>query len=199
MHGIIKINNEECRDEAMPRLSAKLDQQEKIGVSSNVINSSTEKKVFYNRKYENKDNDILKDEAMPRLSAKLDQQEKIGISSNVINSNVEQKLFYNRKYENKDNDILKDEAVPRLYKGNYPKMSEISPKSKSLSVIIGSFKSICTKTFRQKYNSQNSIWQERFYDRIIRTPEELNRIRKYIIDNPIKWEYEKNNPENLFM
>jgi len=40
-------------------------------------------------------------------------------------------------------------------------------------------------------------WQPRFYDRIIRNEKELFQIRKYIEQNPLKWEIEKNNPENI--
>ena len=91
----------------------------------------------------------------------------------------------------------RDEAVPRLYDGDYPQMSEISPKSKSLSVIVGSFKSVSTKTIHQKFPEINFAWQPRFYDRIIRNEKELDKIRKYIFENVLKWEFDRNNPENL--
>lgn len=42
-------------------------------------------------------------------------------------------------------------------------------------------------------------WQSRFYDRIIRDEEELNKIRKYIIENPANWIRDKDNTEGLFM
>ena len=32
------------------------------------------------------------------------------------------------------------------------------------------------------------LWQRSYHDRIVRNDEELNRIRKYIINNPSKWE-----------
>jgi len=43
------------------------------------------------------------------------------------------------------------------------------------------------------------LWQKNYYDRIIRNEKELDKIRKYILENPLKWELDKNNPENLFM
>jgi len=109
---------------------------------------------------------------------------------------------------NRRNDCRNDrrnEAVPRsydcdrLYTGKYPRMSKISPKAKSLSVIIGSFKSITTKIINSKFYKTGFAWQPRFHDRIIRNNDELNRIRQYIIDNPLKWELERNNFENLYM
>jgi len=43
----------------------------------------------------------------------------------------------------------------------------------------------------------NFAWQSRFYDRIIRNEKELNKIRKYIFENVLKWEFDKNNPKNF--
>jgi len=70
---------------------------------------------------------------------------------------------------------------------------------KSISTIIGSFKSITTKIMNLKFYETGFTWQARFHDRIIRNDDELNRIRQYIMDNPEKWELDRNNPENLYM
>jgi putative transposase len=66
-------------------------------------------------------------------------------------------------------------------------MSKISPKPESLPTIIRSYKSICTKTINKKQNDNNFQWQSRYYDRVIRDPDELGRVREYIINNPINW------------
>jgi putative transposase len=67
----------------------------------------------------------------------------------------------------------------------------------SLSNIIRGFKSSVTKNIHllgfDKFN-----WQPRYYDHIIRNEKDLERIRKYIQINPIKWEFEKANSENIF-
>jgi REP element-mobilizing transposase RayT len=65
-------------------------------------------------------------------------------------------------------------------------MSSISPKRGSLSVIIPSYKSAVSKQ-AHKFDSGFS-WQSKFHDRIICTSGQLSRIRKYIIDNPRKWD-----------
>ena len=75
--------------------------------------------------------------------------------------------------------------------------NKFGPQSKNLSSIIRGFK-IGVKNFT-KQNKIDFAWQGRFYDRIIRNEEELNKIRQYIIDNPIRWELDKNNTENLYM
>jgi len=95
----------------------------------------------------------------------------------------------------------RDVALQRLYDyhGKNRQMSKISPQQKSLSTIIRSYKSICTKIINQKYFTINFAWQSRFYDRIIRNEHELNNVRNYIYNNPYKWTINRNNIENLFM
>ena len=43
------------------------------------------------------------------------------------------------------------------------------------------------------------IWQRSFYDRIIRNERELYNIRKYIEQNPLKWDFERTVFENLYL
>jgi REP element-mobilizing transposase RayT len=38
------------------------------------------------------------------------------------------------------------------------------------------------------------IWQRNYYEHIIRNENELNRIREYIQNNPMKWEFDRENP-----
>jgi len=70
-------------------------------------------------------------------------------------------------------------------------------KPDSLGSIIGQFKSISTKRIRS-IGKNNFAWQSRFYDRIIRNEKELFNIRKYIEQNPLKWEFEKNDSKNIY-
>lgn len=67
----------------------------------------------------------------------------------------------------------------------------------SLSNIIRGFKGATTKRIHQA-GCLEFKWQSRFYDHIIRSEKDLMRIREYIILNPLKWNIEKNNPENIF-
>ncbi len=64
-------------------------------------------------------------------------------------------------------------------------MSQISPKSGSLSAIIRSYKSAVTKFASEQ--RLDFAWQTRFYEHIIRNDDEFNRIRLYIQNNPEKW------------
>lgn len=65
----------------------------------------------------------------------------------------------------------------------------------SLGSIVGQFKSVCTKQIR--ILEPNFKWQARFYDRIIRNDKELFNIRNYIMQNPLRWELNKDSSENL--
>lgn len=78
------------------------------------------------------------------------------------------------------------------------KLSKISPKAGSLSVVIRSYKSAVSH-WAGLNGFKEFAWQSRFYDHIIRDEKSLNNIRQYIFDNPVKWETDKENPSNLYM
>lgn len=64
-----------------------------------------------------------------------------------------------------------------------------------VSKVIQQFKRTITMKVKKQSKVQNPIWQRYFYDRIIKNEIELYNIRKYIKENPIKWELEKS--ENI--
>lgn len=63
----------------------------------------------------------------------------------------------------------------------------------SISSIIGSYKSICTKNINKTQNEVFFAWQTRFHDHIIRDKKALDNIRKYIENNPLNWENDSYN------
>lgn len=68
----------------------------------------------------------------------------------------------------------------------------------SLGSIIGQFKSICTKRIWAA-GFRDFAWQTRFYDHLIRNEKSLQKIREYVINNPLRWEEDEENPANIFM
>jgi REP element-mobilizing transposase RayT len=71
------------------------------------------------------------------------------------------------------------------------------PAARSIGAIIGQFKSIVTKHINSlRKTSFIPIWQRNYYEYVIRDEDDLNRIRQYIIDNPIRWDEDENNPKN---
>ncbi len=86
--------------------------------------------------------------------------------------------------------------------GNNPKGSPLhakGPLPKSLSAIIGQFKSRATKHIWKKIPilDKSPIWQRGFHDRIIRNKDEWNRIHLYIEANPANWTEDHKIPINL--
>jgi len=72
-----------------------------------------------------------------------------------------------------------------------PNAAAYSWKPNSLGSIIGQFKSKTTKRIRAA-GYCGFIWQSRFYDHIIRDNDDLDRIRRYIQENPERWEKDRN-------
>ena len=66
---------------------------------------------------------------------------------------------------------------------------------KSLGSIIRSYKATVTRWCGQN-GCASFKWQRNFYERVIRNQSELSRIREYIVNNPLKWHLDKENPQN---
>ena len=69
------------------------------------------------------------------------------------------------------------------------------PKPGSLGAIVGSFKSAVSKRVNTiKQLPDGSIWQRNYHDHIIRDEDSLDRIRKYVRLNPIRWQDDREIP-----
>ena len=66
----------------------------------------------------------------------------------------------------------------------------------SLGSIIGQIKSTCSKRI---WNAGHAAfaWQPCYFDHIIRNEGDLHRIRRYIRNNVLQWDVDRNNPKNL--
>ena len=72
------------------------------------------------------------------------------------------------------------------------------PKSGSIGAIIGQYKTVTTRRINQTLDSPGApIWQRNYYEHIIRSDGELNAIRQYVQQNPLKWELDQDNPVNI--
>ena len=70
-------------------------------------------------------------------------------------------------------------------------------KRHGLPEIVRAFKTFSARRINESRRTPGeSVWQRNYYDRIIRDEDELNRIREYIIDNPLKWDLDNDNPQN---
>lgn len=65
----------------------------------------------------------------------------------------------------------------------------------TLPRIIGRFKMNSAKQINQlRRTSGMAVWQRNYYEHVIRNEKVLNFIRKYIINNPLQWELDIENP-----
>ncbi len=74
--------------------------------------------------------------------------------------------------------------------------SKISPRKNTLSVIIRTFKAAVTKLCRER-GIECFCWQRNYYEHVIRNDSDLYEPRKYIRDNPSKWDLDEGNPNNF--
>ena len=69
------------------------------------------------------------------------------------------------------------------------------PKSRSLGMIVGSYKSEVTKRIHRRGRLRGQpVWQRNYYDHIVRDDDDLAHARYYIEQNPARWLKDPNNP-----
>jgi putative transposase len=72
------------------------------------------------------------------------------------------------------------------------------PSRRSLGAFVGGFKSIVTKRINALRGLPGkAVWQRNYFEHIIRNEQSLNRIRRYILDNPVRWEFDRDNPSSI--
>jgi len=77
--------------------------------------------------------------------------------------------------------------------GDTPPLRKIT-----LGQVVAYFKYQSAKEINKIRNTPGySVWQRNYYERIIRDEKELNRIHEYIINNPLQWAEDENNPVNI--
>jgi REP element-mobilizing transposase RayT len=71
--------------------------------------------------------------------------------------------------------------------------SVISPHHNTLAVIIRTYKAAVT-TLCRRAGFDGFAWQRGYHEHVIRAEADLNRIREYIMNNPLRWDQDENNP-----
>jgi REP element-mobilizing transposase RayT len=87
--------------------------------------------------------------------------------------------------------------------------TELIRNPKSISSFIAGFKSAVNSKIDDfidenqlgipKYNRNNHFFQPNYHDHIIRNGSEYDRIKNYIMSNPLKWIEDRFNPTNSFI
>lgn len=75
--------------------------------------------------------------------------------------------------------------------------SERKSTERTLGTLMAGFKSACTKKFRESAGADAALWQRRFYDHVIRNEQSLLKIREYVVNNPLRWDEDPENPGPL--
>ena len=63
----------------------------------------------------------------------------------------------------------------------------------TLGEMVRAYKAASTRLIRQA-DAPDFVWQRNYYEHVVRDEESLNRIRQYILDNPARWEFDRENP-----
>ena len=65
----------------------------------------------------------------------------------------------------------------------------------SLGAIVQNFKSVSTRKINVlRDNPGCPVWHRSYYEHVVRNERELEHLRRYIRENPLKWELDENNP-----
>ena len=72
------------------------------------------------------------------------------------------------------------------------------PVSNSIPTVVRLFKSATTNRVNElRHTPESPFWQRNYLEHIIRNEDELNKIREYIQNNPLKWHLDRENPERV--
>lgn len=110
-------------------------------------------------------------------------------------------VYDNDLVGNKQNNDVGNNVVGNRHACSLPENACSLPnnnkrKYEKLPVIIGSFKSSVTRCIHRMQTETYFAWQKSYYDHIIRDENAFNSIRQYIVNNPLKWELDRENKTN---
>jgi REP element-mobilizing transposase RayT len=83
-----------------------------------------------------------------------------------------------------------------------PTNAGASPAATRLSDVVGAYKSFVARRWldwiRQNAPDRDGrVWQRNYYEHVIRDEDELNRVREYILNNPLQWRLDRENPDSI--
>ncbi len=113
------------------------------------------------------------------------------VLTNILRKNIEIDEFI----------IMPNHVHLIIFVGNdciVPENKNFSRQNEIIPSIIKWLKSSITSKINKYQKDFYFSWQKSYYDRVIRNEIELDKIRQYIIDNPLKWDI-NNQEENLYM
>ena len=106
------------------------------------------------------------------------------------------------------------DSCPRAYRGEppvgvgpraYPGQPQGVAPTMGLPDVVHRFKTMTTKRYADGVKRlgwepfRGRLWQRNYYEHIIRNEESLNRIREYILTNPMRWALDRENTHRVGM
>ena len=71
-------------------------------------------------------------------------------------------------------------------------------KHHPLSEIVRGFKTFSARRINEHRGTPGiPVWQRNYYERVIRNEGELDRIREYVANNPMRWPMDRENPDHV--
>ncbi|MCM8750198.1 hypothetical protein NET02_13680 [Thermomicrobiaceae bacterium CFH 74404] len=72
------------------------------------------------------------------------------------------------------------------------------PAPRSLGAFVAGFKAATTKRINQRRNTPGvRVWQRNYYEHVICDEASLDRIRRYIAENPMRWACDPEDPQAI--
>jgi len=60
---------------------------------------------------------------------------------------------------------------------------------------VRSFKAVVARRAHKELRWNGPVWQRNYYDRVLRDGQEFSDASRYIAENPMKWELDRENPQ----
>ena len=73
----------------------------------------------------------------------------------------------------------------------------------TLGAVVGAYKSLTTRAYIEGVNAgawpsfRKRLWQRNYYEHVVRNDASLAELRQYILDNPARWAFDRENPHVL--
>ena len=88
-------------------------------------------------------------------------------------------------------------ADPTVVGAGFKPAPTMVNKRHRLTEIIRAFKTFSSRRINESHGTPGTpVWQRNYYEHVIRNENDLDEVRKYIMNNPLKWDLDKENPEN---
>ncbi|MSP39124.1 MAG: transposase [Deltaproteobacteria bacterium] len=72
---------------------------------------------------------------------------------------------------------------------------QVGPAKRSVGAFVAGFKASVSQRINAARGMRGvSVWQRNYFEHVIRSEASLKRIRQYILDNPMSWEFDRENP-----